>query len=368
MCLGIPVGAYHRRNIPRGRLYQIMLTEDESKTSMLESLARRALEGYDLPAPVTLRLLAQGLNTTFKVNTGGSQSPLVLRFHRPRYRTEQNIRSELHFLQNLAGRSSHTRPTIPRPVPARDGTVVVRLVDTDAINSSRHCDLITWVAGRELRPGAGLGLQAIAQLGRAMAQVHNISSQLPSTHFEFPRWDGDGMFTASSPFRPQFDLSDLLSVSDRALFDEIADRTRAIFERLDQHADTFGVIHGDFILGNSHLRRRPRGWDVGIFDFDDCGWGYYLYDLCPMLGNLAGFPGAVSGKVPFAARRRALLEGYRSVRAVPTAWEAYLPVLMAARHAAACFLTARDDVSKTPSDDSTWRIELARQCLGLADR
>ena len=198
--------------------------------------------------------------------------------------------------------------------------------------------------------------------------MHNVASQFSSADLDLPRWDADGMFTSTSPFRPRFDIGELLSPADRASFDEIADRTRAIFQRLDQHADTFGLIHGDFILGNCYLLRQQRGWDVGIFDFDDCGWGYYLYDLCPMLGNLAGLPGAVSGKVTFAARLRALLDGYRSARAFPAEWDAYLPVLMAARHANHCLLTARPDVSPTPSEDATWRMKLARQCLELADQ
>ena len=34
-------------------------------------------------------------------------------------------------------------------------------------------------------------------------------------------------------------------------------------------------------------RRGRTGWHAGIIDVDDCGWGYLLYDLCPLLGNLA---------------------------------------------------------------------------------
>lgn len=340
-----------------------MLTESDPKA--FESLARRALEAYDLPAPVTVRLLAQGLNTAFEVHT--RHSALVLRVHRPGYRTVENTHSELHFLRQLDKWPVDARPMTPRPVPTRDGALVVPAGDADGVEASQHCDLTTWVAGGELRPGAGLGLRAIGQLGRAIAQVHNIASQLSPTDLELPRWDAEAMFTSSSPFRPRFDIGELLSPDDRALYDEIADRTRAVYQRLDQHDDTFGLIHGDFILGNCHLSRRPRGWEAGIFDFDDCGWGYYLYDLCPMLGNLAGLPGAVKGKVTFAARRRALLNGYRSVRALPAEWEEYLPILMAARHANACLLTARHDVSPTPSEDATWRMQLARRSLALAD-
>lgn len=329
----------------------------------LESIARTALEAYDLPSPVTVRLLGLGLNAVYGIHSGDGASPLVLRIHRPGYRTTQNTRSELYFLQQIAERSID--PMTPRPVPARDGRLVVDVRD---IETPRHCDLTTWVAGQEYRPGCGLGPRAIQQLGRAIAQVHNVADQLSAAEVEFPRWDADGMFTAASPYNPQLSLDEILAPADRATFDEIADRTRVVYETLAQHPRTFGVIHGDFILGNCYLRRRPGGWAAGIFDFDDCGWGFYLYDLCPMLGNLAGLPGAVFGKVSFSSMRRALLDGYRSVRPFPAEWEAYLPVLMAARHANHCLLTAGPEVSETPVDDAKWRMEMARRCLELAGR
>jgi Ser/Thr protein kinase RdoA (MazF antagonist) len=73
--------------------------------------------------------------------------------------------------------------------------------------------------------------------------------------------------------------------------------------------------------------RGAGGWRLGVLDFDDLGLGYYLFDLAPLLGNLADFPES------YPRLRRAFLAGYRSIRALPPALEAHLPVLMAARHA-----------------------------------
>ena len=48
----------------------------------------------------------------------------------------------------------------------------------------------------------------------------------------------------------------------------------------------FGVIHADYILGNVRfLGRQP-----GAIDFDDCGWGFVLYDLAVTLSELEGRP------------------------------------------------------------------------------
>jgi Ser/Thr protein kinase RdoA (MazF antagonist) len=102
-----------------------------------------------------------------------------------------------------------------------------------------------------------------------------------------------------------------------------------------------------------------------VFDFDDCGWGYYLYDLCPVLANLAGYPGAVADNPDYPQLRSAYLDGYRTERELPVEWEKYLPVLMAARNANHCLWTAGLDVSPTPQADAVWRMDLARRCLDL---
>jgi Ser/Thr protein kinase RdoA (MazF antagonist) len=89
-----------------------------------------------------------------------------------------------------------------------------------------------------------------------------------------------------------------------------------------------------------------------------------VYDLCPLLGNLAGYPaGPYNSDYP--TLRDALLEGYRNIRSFPVEWERHLPVLMAARNANHCLLTAGLNVSPTPREDAAWRMDLARISLEL---
>ena len=358
------------------------MTDDaRTEADLLEALARTAMTGYDLPPLTGLRPLSLGNNATFVVTTeqayghhqpghGSLDERFVLRIHRPGYRSVAQTRSELEFLQAAQEPLSGSHVQVPRPVPARDGRLVVE-VDLPAghrsVVRSRHCDLLTWVPGEVLVPGRGLSPNAVRSLGRGLALLHNAAERFVApADFELPRWDADGMFTMASPFRPLLDLDDILSPTDRALFDEIADRTRAVFDTLGEESDSsFGVIHGDYILGNCHLSSSGDSWDVGVIDFDDCGWSYFLYDLCPLLGNLAGFPGAVADNPDYPALRSAYLDGYRTARPLPAAWESYLPVLMAARNANHCLWTAGLDQSPTPREDAAWRMDLARGCLDL---
>ncbi|GAB3996072.1 hypothetical protein GCM10029992_15050 [Glycomyces albus] len=164
------------------------------------------------------------------------------------------------------------------------------------------------------------------QIGRALAHLHRAAAAFePPPGFSVPTWDAEAMFTERSQYRPG-PFRDRLDRADLEVFDAVAEQTAQIFEDLGDDGDAFGLIHNDFILGNCHPVRTPRGWSVGVIDFDECGWGHFLYDLAPVMGNLSDYP-------HFRRLRAAFLDGYRSVRALPEHLEAHLPVLMAARHA-----------------------------------
>ena len=63
---------------------------------------------------------------------------------------------------------------------------------------------------------------------------------------------------------------------------------------------------------------------VGVFDFDDCGAGHYLFDLAVALANWSD-GGAQTG------RYQAILTGYAHVRPLLPRDERLLPTLMQGR-------------------------------------
>lgn len=328
--------------------------------------AERAIAAFDLGTDVELTPIRNRNNDVFEVRlpratvtAGGDAFPagtrLALRIHRKRYRTPTQIRSELELLRGL---ESRLPPWIrvPRPVAAAEGRLTVAV-------GGRTCDLLTWIDGRVLRPTRGLGPQATFALGRALAWLHDAGEEFePPPWFDAPEWTPAAFFTAASPFRPG-DVGASFSNADRALLHDLEARTRAAFDALADAGAPSGIIHADFVLGNCRFLRRRDGWVVGVLDFDDFGRGLFVYDLCPLLGNLADFPG-------YATRRRAFLAGYRSVRALPVAFERHFPVLMAARHAAACAWVIGLHRNREPGAPPlethlAIRMQAIRMCLAL---
>jgi Ser/Thr protein kinase RdoA (MazF antagonist) len=324
--------------------------------------ARRALAAYDLPPNLELKPIRFTNNAVFEVRM--SDARFVLRMHRPEYRDPSHVRSELEFLAFLGRELEGTRTTVPRPVADRTGELVVEVADPRA--EPRLCTLLTWVDGRVLRIGRGLGPGAVHELGGALARLHDAAERFqPSSGFELPTWNADAMFTEASPFRPGR-IEDVLSAEDWKLFREVEERTRATFDLLDREGHAMRVIHSDFVLVNCHFRRRRSGWEIGVLDFDDLGWGYLVYDLCPLLGNLADFPES------YRTLRRAFLAGYRRERALASELEVHMPVLMAARHAEVCvwLLGVHRATGTGPpvAEHLAYRMDAMRHCLTLRDQ
>ncbi|MBZ0289425.1 MAG: phosphotransferase, partial [Anaerolineae bacterium] len=109
------------------------------------------------------------------------------------------------------------------------------------------------------------------------------------------------------------------------VFAQVDARVGAVMDKLGQGRENFGLIHADFIAKNFLFQDN----DLYAIDFDDCGWGYYLYDLAPLLTQTRGEPN-------FADIYDAFWEGYTGVRNLPDSDRAYLETFIAARHLASC--------------------------------
>ena len=293
--------------------------------------ARSALTSYGLAAASITPIRLKN-NAVFRVETQHPAlygSTFALRVHRSGFRRPEETRSELLYLQGLR---QAIGPVVPEPVPNTQGELLTTISWPDEDGGGpnvRHCDLLTWIDGSIRRPGTGLGSRSCYRLGELLGRIHAFSESFqPPAGFQLPRWDADGQFTEASPFDPG-PLEQTFAPDDLAVLREIEGRVRTVYALLGQDREQFGIIHADFILLNTlfHGRRAQ------VLDFDDCGFGYYLYDLCPLLGNVKDYPA-------YPVLSRAFLDGYRSVRPLPSEHERHLDLLIAARHATTCLWAA----------------------------
>jgi Ser/Thr protein kinase RdoA (MazF antagonist) len=285
----------------------------------IRRLARDALAAY--PGDLKdgrLTLLRHEQNVTFRVDGGGTRH--VLRISRPDLHSADTIGSEMAWLAALA---RETSLRVPSPVTARDGALVV--AGTHAgVPEARPCVLLRWLDGRFLN--RGLTPDHLALIGAALGelQVH-AAGWTPPSGFVRPRVDtltttakrvslvGPTEALGRGPWPSVEDgeratalVRDLVSAADAGVVEDAIALVRATTATLAGRPDAAGLIHGDLHQENVLF----DGPAVGVIDFDDCGWGFFLYDLAVPLSEVTLRPA-------YPAMRNALLEAYARRRPLP---------------------------------------------------
>ncbi|MEM7267969.1 MAG: phosphotransferase [Pseudomonadota bacterium] len=235
-------------------------------------------------------------NTVWKVEADGRA--LALRRHRPGYRSETELRSELAWVEMLFAAGLPT----PKPVAAPDSAL---LVSVDGAQAS----VLTWLPGSQMgRTGAPLNLpepEAIFErLGVVMARMHLASDAWsPPSGFTRHAWDQDGLI-GEAPVWGCFWRAPFLSETDRDILITLRSEADALHAAFSNDS---GLIHADLMRENVLISDCvPQ-----MIDFDDGGWGPRLFDIATALVKNIDEPG-------FADLQAALLRGYRQHRPIDT--------------------------------------------------
>jgi Ser/Thr protein kinase RdoA (MazF antagonist) len=294
-------------------------------------LGRTALAGFGI-AEGRLTLLRHDYNTTFRVEAEGG--PYVLRINRPGVHTAQAIESEMAWLGALR---RETDLGVPAPVAARDGSLVVVAGDA-GVPVPHACVLLRWLEGRF--GDRRLAPVQLRRVGILEARLHEHTDRwVPPPGFVRPRVDcltnaGRAASTAGSASasvagdRPARDDADdglhlvekLVSGEAAALFARALEPVWSTTRSLAQAPGSFGLIHGDLHYENFLFHRG----EVRAIDFDDCGWGFHLYDLAVSLWELDERP-------HYDELRDALLAAYGEHRPLPDDHAVHLQALFVLR-------------------------------------
>jgi len=278
-----------------------MQTEVISHTEtlrLLERLANRSLTLWHVPAGATARLINVSENTTFLVEAPGYRS--VLRVHRQDYHSRKAIECELAWADSLNDEGGVTTPGV---FPGRDGQRIQSGI-VPGLPARRFMVLFHFVDGVEPDPdddptGHFRELGAIA----ARTHLHSISWPRPPG-FERLIWDADAVFGPDPTWGNWRDAPGVDS-EIRNVLERVETKVKTRLLAFGKDPGRFGLIHADMRLANLLVD------DTGtrLIDFDDCGFGWYLYDFAAAISFIEDNP-----RVP--AMRAAWVEGYRQVRAL----------------------------------------------------
>lgn len=290
----------------------------------LRQLAQVALEAFDL-TDFRFWLLRDDANTLFRVKAGHvakkPQNDLfladhyLLRIHHHSYRTVEGINLELAWLMAL--RREIDAP-VPEPVPARDGRLVVT-TSVPGIPGQRTCSLFRWVKGRSYK--SSINPHHYRLQGQLMGLLHNHAAQWNYKDDNVRRYDWRGLFRDDTGVGISAShVLPLLPTKRRKNFEHVAEQIRKITDRWGKGTNVYGVIHADLGVDANLLFWREKARAI---DFDDCGPGYWIFDLAIALEHLYG-------SEVYSMNRAALLEGYADIRSLPKEQTDHLELFLAA--------------------------------------
>ena len=257
----------------------------------LRQLALNALSHYDLDV-ARLRLVTNDMNGIFRIDTRDGQK-YILRVTMPEGgHNHDHVAAEMDWLAALA---RDTDLSVPHPLPARDGSLVVE-AGASGVPEARLCEVFSWVDGKDL--SEDMSESNISKLGELMAGLHaHASTYHPPSDLSLLRFNR--VFPFPEPvvlFDEQF--SPLFPAARRVVFEKGIAWAQESINRLKASGEPMRIIHGDLHQWNV---RNKRGV-LSPIDFEDLMLGWPVQDIATTLYYF--------GSEDFARQRDAFQEGY----------------------------------------------------------
>ena len=267
---------------------------DDFGLAAIDRLADQSLGLWNLSSDAVAQRINVSENITYLVQDKDARA--VLRVHRQGYHSHRAIECELSW--SSAMRTTGVVQT-PAPQLGRDSKAIQKIDGPDGV---RHLVMFEFVAGdqpdenNDLTPG-------FAELGAIAARthLHSLAWKQPQP-FERLAWDLDAVYGPQATWG-DWRAAPKVTADVRAILELVEATVRQRLNDFGRDAERFGLIHADMRLAN--LIIGPDG--THLIDFDDCGFGWHLYDFAAGISFFEDHP-----QIP--ALRKAWVAGYRSVR------------------------------------------------------
>ena len=275
----------------------------------LQRVAENAVSHYALPEGVAVSMINLSENATYRVQVPDGRK-WALRIHREGYHSKTAIASELAWLMDLRDTGIVVTPS---PVKGRNGEIIQEV-------SSRHVVLSDWETGSE--PGIGQDLtKPFEILGEVTARMHgHARTWKRPPYFERFTWNFETSLGEEKPHWGRWRDGMGVDAAKAKLFGRTVDLIGKRLKAYGQDNNRFGLIHCDLRLANLLI----DGEQVKVIDFDDCGFGWYMYDAATPVSFYEHEP-----QVPDLIE--SWKAGYRRVIDLPAADEEEIPTFVMLR-------------------------------------
>lgn len=254
-----------------------------------QALIEGVLTEYELGTINQCLFWHRGLSDIYLIET--KRKSYILKISHHHWRSQSDIQFELEFLDFL---DQHNLP-IASPLKTKSKELCVTI---NAVEGDRYAALFPYAPGEI--PQGDLNLEQSMIMGQALGKLHQTSLQFKN---ETPR----------QCLNLKYLLDDSLETINPYLRNHTQDKPYllAVIEEikqqltcLDKTAPLWSVCWGDPHSGNVHFTTDNQ---ITLFDFDQCGYGWRVFDLAKFLQ--VSLSAGINRKV-----RDAFFKGYEDVQ------------------------------------------------------
>jgi Ser/Thr protein kinase RdoA (MazF antagonist) len=291
----------------------------------LRRLAQAALEAYGLTGARLTFLQYEG-NVIYRVDIPGSTpdanelGSYINNRYVLRILTTSDLQAVSSELTWLAALSQDAGLPVPEPIPTLDGKLLTTITIPD-VPQGKIVSIMRWIDGHRLTKG--FRPHHLQAWGQMVARLHKFAANWqPPKGFTRPHWDWAGQL-GGRDFR--YPVDELLASMPRRLqepFQIVSQQTKKVMQDLGKRPDVYGMIHSDMYPENILF----KAGKVFPIDFEDCGFGYWMWDVAVAL---CYWPWTED----WYWMRDAFLDGYAQIRTLPESQLVHLDLFMAAQYA-----------------------------------
>jgi len=315
----------------------------------MRQLAETALESYDL-GETRLTFLRYFANITYRVDAAKSSthkmkpSPYTPNRYLLRVLLSDHWEYAKGEMTWLAALSNEAGLFVPAPVPTCDGKLLMHIF-SPSVPAGRIVSLMRWVDGYKLVKE--MRTDQFQAWGRMVGTLHAFASHWqPPDGFERFVWDWEGLLGGRG-----FDYSveELIASMPKYLqepFQIVSKEIKSTMKSLGKGSDAYGMIHADMYPDNILF----KDGEVFPIDFEDCGFGYWLWDI-----------GVALEQYPWTeewyTKRDAFLNGYLQAHTLPESQLRHIDLFIAANYVTGVLWTSAfilDDPARKDEHEN-WR-------------
>lgn len=235
-----------------------------------EKILGEAARIYQFPDTMQIQLLKYSENLTYLLYDDSTGEKYVLRVFRPGYHEDSELEGELIWIHRITEDTDVKTPCVYQD---REGNFVSSIT-IDGV--SLHCALFAYVDGESLNSLTEEQKYAyLEKMGEMMAKLHlQAMNWRESRNIRRFCWDLEDLIGENA----RWGKYTLMKGLPEAYMDIYRAAAELIWRRLEKFGranDRYGLIHDDISINNVLL----SDGELYLLDFDDCGWGWYLYDL-----------------------------------------------------------------------------------------